>query len=78
MFKFLYIISMKSMYPWTVQSFEENRQGRDFVVGDVHGEFGVLENALEQIQFDFQVDRLFCVGDLIDRGPQTCSVLRNF
>ena len=66
---------MKTDYPWMVQHFEENRRGRDFVAGDIHGEFTVLENALENIDFDFHEDRLFCVGDLIDRGPQSSRII---
>lgn len=62
---------MKYKYPWKSKLFNENSRGRDFVAGDIHGEFEVLENALEQINFDVRADRLFCVGDLIDRGPQS-------
>lgn len=65
---------MISYYPWKVQHFEENRQGADFVAGDIHGEFEVLEDALGQVNFDFETDRLFCVGDLVDRGPQSVRV----
>jgi len=65
---------MKRNYPWKVQKFKINSLGRDFVAGDIHGEFEVLEKALEQLNFDYEVDRLFCVGDLIDRGPQSARV----
>ncbi len=65
---------MKSSYPWNVIHFEENEKGRDFIAGDIHGEFEVLENALKKIQFDYEADRLFCVGDLIDRGPQSARI----
>lgn len=51
--------------------FKANPAGRDFVVGDIHGHFDVLERLLEHIGFDRQADRLFSVGDLIDRGPQS-------
>ena len=47
------------------------RGGRDFVVGDVHGEFDTLEALLAQIEFDRTRDRLFALGDLIDRGPRS-------
>ena len=42
--------------------------GRDFVVGDIHGTFDWLYRALDQVRFDPSVDRLFSVGDLVDRG----------
>lgn len=45
-----------------------NTKGRDFVVGDIHGIFDVLEDALKAVNFDPARDRLISVGDLIDRG----------
>lgn len=52
-----------------------NARGRDFVVGDIHGEFDKLEAALTDIDFDPATDRLFSVGDLIDRGPASARAL---
>ena len=49
--------------------------GRDWVVGDVHGCFQTLRQALRAIQFEFGRDRLFSVGDLIDRGPNSFEAL---
>jgi len=54
--------------------FAENHTGRDFVVGDLHGMFHTLEIMLETLNFDRDNDRLFSVGDLIDRGPQSQRV----
>lgn len=51
--------------------FDENKQGRDIVVGDIHGCFHLLQEALDKIGFDPKRDRLFSVGDLVDRGPQS-------
>ena len=48
-----------------------NAVGRDFVVGDIHGMFPALRDLLALAEFDEGRDRLFSVGDLIDRGP--CS-----
>lgn len=48
-----------------------NRQGADWVVGDIHGCFTTLELMLEEIGFDADADRLFSVGDLADRGPES-------
>jgi serine/threonine protein phosphatase 1 len=58
-----------------VLRFSRNRSGRDFVVGDIHGCFSLLEAMLSQIAFDPQHDRLFSVGDLIDRGPESQRAL---
>lgn len=51
--------------------FERNQYGRDFVVGDIHGCFTKLEEALAEVSFDKRNDRLFSTGDLIDRGPES-------
>lgn len=58
-----------------VQAFERNTAGRDFVVGDIHGCFGRLSARLGELGFCQQTDRLFSVGDLIDRGPSSHEVL---
>ena len=49
--------------------------GRDWVVGDVHGCFDTLRQALRRIDFEYGRDRLFSVGDLIDRGPNSIEAL---
>lgn len=49
----------------------ENTAGRDFVVSDIHGHFVQLEEQLAAQAFDPEKDRLFAVGDLIDRGPDS-------
>lgn len=51
-----------------IKYFARNVQGRDFVVGDIHGAFDLVLRAMEQAKFDPAIDRLFSVGDLIDRG----------
>ena len=54
-----------------IQRFEKNMKGRDFVVGDIHGMFGLLKVKLLELGFNEETDRLFSVGDLIDRGPDS-------
>ncbi|MDD9981575.1 MAG: metallophosphoesterase [Gammaproteobacteria bacterium] len=49
--------------------------GRDWVVGDVHGCFQTLRQALLDIEFEHGRDRLFSVGDLINRGPNSIEAL---
>jgi len=49
--------------------------GRDWVVGDVHGCFQTLRQALIDIEFDHGRDRLLSVGDLINRGPNSIEAL---
>ncbi|SHE92888.1 Calcineurin-like phosphoesterase [Microbulbifer donghaiensis] len=52
-----------------------NQQGRDFVVGDVHGHLKQLRRQLTELSFDPGSDRLFFLGDIIDRGPDSEAVL---
>lgn len=55
----------------TIQRFARNPVGRDFAVGDIHGHFTRLQAALDTEGFDpAKGDRLFSVGDLVDRGPE--------
>lgn len=55
--------------------FKKNNQGKDYVVGDIHGRFDLVYESLKEINFDIKKDRLFCVGDLIDRGPYSKHVV---
>lgn len=54
----------------------ENTQGNDYVVGDIHGMHDELLEELNRIGFNYKHDRLFAVGDLIDRGRQNLDVLQ--
>lgn len=49
----------------TVLNFPANRLGRDFVVGDVCGDFELLFRQMSVLAFNPTKDRLFCVGHLI-------------
>ncbi|MGV6809084.1 MAG: metallophosphoesterase [bacterium] len=55
--------------------FPRNRSGRDFVVGDIHGMFAALDALLAQVDFSPTTDRLFALGDLIDRGTESARAL---
>lgn len=59
-----------------IKRFSANTAGRDFAVGDIHGHFTLLQQALDRVGFDPAVDRLFSVGDLVDRGPECEDVIR--
>jgi hypothetical protein len=54
-----------------IQAFEPKTNGRDFVIGDLHGSFTALEKLLEGLNFNPLKDRIFSVGDLVDRGPDS-------
>lgn len=49
--------------------------GRDFVIGDLHGAYQRLMQFMEFINFDKTKDRIFSVGDLVDRGPNSLECL---
>lgn len=52
-----------------------NKKGRDFVIGDIHGAMNKLKVALRSVNFDESKDRLFSVGDLIDRGKSNLAIV---
>lgn len=57
------------------KSVSPNNKGRDFVIGDIHGHKKRFVKALESVGFNQSRDRLFCTGDLIDRGKENLFIL---
>lgn len=55
--------------------YPQNILGKDYICSDIHGHFHILQAELEKIGFDEQRDRLFSLGDLIDRGDESHLVL---
>ncbi len=58
-----------------IECFAANTRGRDYAVGDIHGYFSLLADSLRSIGFDETRDRLFAMGDMVDRGPESAQVL---
>lgn len=58
-----------------IKKLKNNTVGKDYFVGDIHGCYEQLMEALEKIKFNPDVDRLISVGDLVNRGPDSVKCL---
>ena len=58
-----------------IKKLKNNTVGKDYFVGDIHGCYEQLMEALEKIKFNPDVDRLISVGDLVDRGSDSVKCL---
>ena len=47
-----------------------------WAIGDIHGCWATLQKLLDRIEWDPSRDFLWCVGDLVNRGPSSLDVLR--
>lgn len=61
-----------------VLTLPDNEVGRDFVVGDIHTQYDLLFQSLNQLDFNPEKDRLFSVGDVINRGNENYKIMQLF
>jgi len=54
-----------------IQYYDYNEKGCDYICSDIHGHFYLLDEKLAEVNFNKSVDRLFCLGDLIDRSDDS-------
>lgn len=47
-----------------------------YAIGDIHGCFATFRALLERVRFDEKRDRLWLVGDVVNRGPASLQVLQ--
>lgn len=47
-----------------------------YAVGDIQGCYDQLQKLLDKVNFDPAGDTLYCVGDLVNRGPKSLKILR--
>jgi serine/threonine protein phosphatase 1 len=64
------------LYAPAVLRLPENTRGRTFVVGDIHGQYDMVLEAMKRARFDRSRDLLVACGDLVDRGRGSPRVRR--
>ena len=50
-------------------------QNRIIIIGDIHGCILEFNELLDQLRIT-DTDQVFCIGDLIDKGPDSASVVK--
>lgn len=43
-----------------------NKKGRRFCIGDIHGAYLAFKQLLDDVNFDYENDKLISLGDIVD------------
>jgi serine/threonine protein phosphatase 1 len=46
-----------------------------YVIGDIHGRYEALMEVLDKVNFDYNEDKLFVIGDVVDGGRDSKKVI---
>lgn len=66
------LYELDDIYP----QLQREKMIRKFIVGDIHGCYDLFYEKLKEINFDFDNDIMYSVGDLVDRGPDSMKCLK--
>ncbi len=64
---------MQKQFPKSI-ALEYNEQGKDWIITDIHACFNTLKRLLNKIELT-KKDRLFLLGDLVNKGPRSSETL---
>ena len=67
---------MSGMNITTHRILKKNMLGTDYFIGDLHGQITSLKRILSAVNFNPDIDRVICTGDLVDRGACSLECLR--
>lgn len=56
--------------------YEENVKGTDYFISDLHGCYDLFLEMMSKVKLNEDIDRVFSVGDLIDRGQYSQECLK--
>ena len=51
---------------------------RNIIISDIHGSFYTMRKLLDEVNFNPELDKLICLGDMCDRGKNTKLVWEYF
>ena len=59
-----------------MKKYKTKNYRHEYVIGDLHGCFGALNQLLEVLDFDETQDKIWLTGDLVARGEHSLATLR--